>query len=96
MIQFTRMSKALSVAETRRHLAEVLGRVAYASEEFVITRKGKPIAKIVPYASKVADLPRTLADVKGWIDSKDNFFQALTSIRRRSRKPKNPFSKAGR
>ena len=92
----TYMPTTLSVAETRRRLAEVLGKVYYASEEFIIARKGKPVARIVPYVAPATDHPRTLADVKGWLDPKDNFFQALASIRTRSSKPRNPFVKAGR
>jgi hypothetical protein len=34
------LPKTLSVAEARQRFAEVLGKVAYASEEFIITRKG--------------------------------------------------------
>jgi len=96
VLNCTFMAKTLSVAETRRRLAEVLGKVSYASEEFIITRKGKPVARIVPYVAPPADRPRTLAEVKGWLDPKDNFFQALASIRSRSSKPRNPFAKAGR
>ena len=90
------MSQTLSVAETRRRFAEVLGKVTYASEEFIITRKGKPVARIVPYVEPAADRPRTLAEVKGWLEPNDNFFQALVSIRKRSGKPRSPFTKAGR
>jgi prevent-host-death family protein len=90
------MQKTLSVAEARQRFAEVLGKVAYASEEFIITRKGKPVAKIIPYVASAGDHPRTLAEIKGWVDAEDNFFQALASIRKHSRKPRNPFTKAGR
>jgi len=90
------MSKTLSAAEARQRFAEVLGKVAYASEEFIITRKGKPVARIVPYAAVAADHPRTLGDVRGWIGAEDNFFRDLASIRKHSRKPRNPFTKAGR
>jgi prevent-host-death family protein len=92
----TYMPTTLSVAEARRRLAEVLGKVYYASEEFIIARKGKPVARIVPYVALATDHPRTLGDVKGWLDPKDNFFQALASIRRGSSKPRNPFVKTGR
>jgi prevent-host-death family protein len=90
------MPETLSVAETRRRFAEVLGKVTYGSEEFIITRKGKPVARIVPYVAPPVDRPRTLVEVKGWLDPKDSFFQALASIRKRSSKPRNPFTKAGR
>ena len=90
------MLNTLSVAEVRRRLSEVLGKVTYASEEFIITRKGKPVARIVPYAAPTVDHPRTLADVKGWLDPRDSFFQTLASIRQRSSKPRNPFTKTRR
>jgi prevent-host-death family protein len=90
------MPNTLSVAEARRRLSEVLGKVTYAAEEFIITRKGKPVARIVPYAAPTGDHPRTLADVKGWLDPQDSLFQNLASIRKGPGKPRKPFPKTGR
>ena len=38
----------VSTSEARRSFADLLGRAQYAHESFRITRKGKPVAAIVP------------------------------------------------
>jgi prevent-host-death family protein len=42
------MVQAVSVADARNGLAEILNRVAYGKERVVITRHGKQLAAIVP------------------------------------------------
>lgn len=50
-------SKAVRTPETipaelvRDVLGDLLGRVSYGREEFVITRHGKPVARLVPLDS---------------------------------------------
>lgn len=43
------MNKPMSAASVKAHLSELLDRAA-AGQETVITRRGKPVAKIVPVA----------------------------------------------
>ena len=38
----------LSTSEARRSFSDLLGRARYAHERFRITRKGRPVAAIVP------------------------------------------------
>ena len=49
-----RMTGRYSIAEAREHLADLVNRAAYAGERPVLTRRGRPIAAIVP----IADLHR--------------------------------------
>ena len=44
-----------SLAHTKAHLSAVID-AALAGKQTVITRRGKPVAKIVPYVEAVADL----------------------------------------
>jgi len=85
----------VSVAETRQHLAEMLGKVAYGGETFIISKKGRPMARLVPLLQrKTSDKkPATLGDIRGWLDDDDPFFKHLEMIREESRreKPVNPF-----
>jgi len=85
----------ISVADTRRHLAEILGKVAYGGKDFLITKKGRPMARLIPATqAKLPDKrPATLGDIKGWIEDDDPFFRHLEIIRKESRrlKPKNVF-----
>lgn len=39
---------SLNVAEAKKHFSDLLGRVAYGGEIILITRRGKPMAKLVP------------------------------------------------
>jgi len=41
------MEKSISVAETKRRFSELMGRVVFSGERFVIERSGKPMAALV-------------------------------------------------
>jgi prevent-host-death family protein len=71
----------VSVAEAKKHLSELLGRVAYGKERILITKRGKPLARLVPAQEE----RKHLAEVQGWLDEGDEFFQTIdTIIRSRS------------
>lgn len=70
----------VNVAEAKRHFSDLLGRVAYGKETITITRRGKPMAKLVPISSE--DKPPHLADVQGWLDEDDAFFRPWTRLLR--------------
>jgi prevent-host-death family protein len=66
----------MSVAEAKKHLSELLGRVAFGNEEFVITKRGKPMARLVPAEKNM----KHLADAKGWLEEGDDFFRTMDRI----------------
>lgn len=68
--------KTINVAEAKKHLSELLGRVAYGGEQIVITRRGKPMARLAP----VTPESRHLAEAKGWLDDEDDFFDLISQI----------------
>ncbi len=68
--------KTISVAEAKKHLSELLGRVAYGGEQIVITKRGKPLARLVPATAE----SEHLADAKGWLDNEDDFFNTIDQI----------------
>lgn len=86
----SRSKNTISVSEARRTFSDLLGRAQYAHETFRITRKGKPVAAIVPLDDLEAmealedamDMRAARASLK---DAKDNggtvdaeaFFEAL-------------------
>jgi len=74
------MATEVSAARARIMLSELLGRVAYARAEFVITRKGKPVARLVPIEEARPVPPSRVA---GLADD-DPFFAALSEIRSRA------------
>jgi len=89
--------KNVSVADTRQHLSEILGQVAYGREAFVITKKGRPMARLMPIPRpKSSDKKtRTLGNIRGWLEDDAPFFRHLELIRNLSRKqkPKDPFAR---
>jgi len=66
----------MNIAEAKKHFSEILGRVAYGREQIIITKRGNPLAKLVPIDEKVEHL----ADAKGWLDEDDQFFTVLDKI----------------
>jgi len=45
------MRETVTTMELRRRLGEVLDRVALRHDEFIVSRKGKPLAAMVPVAT---------------------------------------------
>ena len=68
----------VNVAEAKRHFSDLLGRVAYGKETITITRRGKPMAKLVPIGT--AEKPSHLTDIEGWLDNDDAFFSTMDTI----------------
>jgi len=68
----------VSVATAKNHLSELLGRVAYGGETVLITRRGRPMARLVP-PDFVAP-GEGLGDVQGWMDDDHPFFTAIHDI----------------
>ena len=67
----------ISVAQAKLHFADLLGRVAYGKEHVTITRRGKPMAVLVPPETATSG---HLADVRGWLDARDPFFKIMDRI----------------
>ncbi|MGA2731954.1 MAG: type II toxin-antitoxin system prevent-host-death family antitoxin [Syntrophobacteraceae bacterium] len=68
--------KTISVAEAKKHLSELLGRVAYGREQIVITKRGKPMARLVPATEE----SKHLVEAKGWLNDEDDFFEVIDHI----------------
>lgn len=69
---------SVSVAEAKQHLSDLLGRVAYGKETITITRRGKPMAKLVP-VGRATSQPH-IADAQGWLEEDDVYFKAIEEI----------------
>jgi prevent-host-death family protein len=68
----------INVAEAKKRLADLLGRVAYGKETIIITRRGRPMAKLVPIGQP--DIDHHLADARGWLEDNDPFFSQIQTI----------------
>ena len=69
--------KKATVAEAKARLSELIGEVAHGGRSVLITKRGRPMAKLVPVT---AVEPPHLADVKGWLDGDDAFFDEIEQI----------------
>lgn len=67
---------SVNVADAKKHLSELLGRVAFGKEHILITKRGKPMAKLVP----VQEESKHLAEAKGWLENGDDFFRTMEHI----------------
>lgn len=78
----------VGVAEAKRSLSELLGRVAYLHESITILRRGKPVARLVPVGPEEGE---SLAAVDGWLADGDPFFSIMDEIvrQRHTRRPRS-------
>lgn len=68
--------ETINVAEAKKHFSELLGQVAYSKKHILITKRGKPMARLVP-AEEVA---LHLHNAHGWLEDDDPFFDAIDRI----------------
>ncbi len=67
---------SVNVAEAKRRFSDLLGRVAYGGESIVITRRGRPMARLVP----PVETGEGLGAVRGWLDDDDPLVQRIDAI----------------
>jgi prevent-host-death family protein len=80
--------KSATITQARARLSELIGKIAHAGQTVVITKRGRPVAKLVP----ADDLERPhLGKVKGWLEEDDPFFDAVDKIvaGRANHRPRN-------
>ena len=68
----------VSVADAKKHLSELLGRVAYGGERIVISKRGRPMAILVPPVQPKAE--RSLSGIEGWLEEDDPFFEIMGQV----------------
>jgi prevent-host-death family protein len=84
----------VNVAEAKKSLSKLLGRVAYGKERITIVKHGRPMACLVPVSSRNS---AALADVKVRLDDNHPFFKNIDEIvaERHKRRPRRPPRLAG-
>ncbi len=53
--------KTMAITEFKMHALQVIGEVAETRQPIVVTKRGKPLAEIVPFAEK-SPMPGKLAE----------------------------------
>jgi prevent-host-death family protein len=66
----------VNVVEAKKQFSELLGQVAFGKKHILITKRGKPMARLVP-ADK---LDTHLCDARGWLENNDPFFDIIDRI----------------
>ena len=70
--------KEVSVAEAKKHLSDLLGRVVYRGERITISKRGKPMPILVPATEPIVE--EHLGKLKGWLEDDDPFFGVIAQI----------------
>lgn len=83
------MPAYLTVTEAVRNFSEILGRVRFRGERFVLTKGGKPVAELGPTAAappvRLSELPVLLAELpKLGPEEAERFAQDLETLRQAS------------
>src|SRR6266849_5758497 len=70
--------ETINVAEAKKQLSTLLGRVAFGKETILITRRGRMMARLIPPGDD-SGAP-SLRSVKGWLPEDDPFLAAVEDI----------------
>ncbi len=69
---------SISVANAKRSFSDLLGRVAYGGETILITRRGRPMARLGPVELEERE-PLDLGR-RGFLDNDDPFFEIVEEV----------------
>ena len=69
----------IGISETRGRLSEILEGVASKHETFLITRRGRPIARLAPPVTVASEAP-SLRELPGWTEGSDPFFETIDQV----------------
>jgi prevent-host-death family protein len=87
--------ESVNVAEAKKRLSDLLGRVAYGGESVLITRRGRPMARLVP--PETPEAGEGLAGVRGWLEDQDPFFDHVDrAVTARARHRPRAYARARR
>jgi prevent-host-death family protein len=67
------------VADTKRNFAEILDRVS-EGEQVIVSRRGRPIAAIVPVPVEEDDAPLGLAAFAGALAARDDLDEVVAGV----------------
>jgi prevent-host-death family protein len=76
VLEVTMTDDSINIAEAKKHFSELIGQVAYAKKKLLITKRGKPMARLVP----VEDEACNLSEAQGWLENNDPFFKTIDRI----------------
>ena len=72
------MDRELSLSETRKHLPSLIDEVALHKAEIVITKRGKPLARLVPWLARPKSRKHPLRGMPLW--TSDDFNESTEEL----------------
>lgn len=70
------IEETVNIAKAKKHFSELLGQVAFGKKQILITKRGKPMARLVP----AEEIETHLGNAKGWLEDDDPFFDTINAI----------------
>ncbi len=67
------IEETVNIARAKKNFSELLVQVAFGKKRILITKRGKPMARLVP----ANECHMHLCDAKGWLDNNDPFFDTI-------------------
>ena len=87
------METNISATELARKLGDVLGRVRFRGDAFIVERNGRPVAKLSPLASEADGTVRdALSAWSSQAPVDDEFADDLERVNKADRVPRNPWA----
>ena len=87
------MEPRISATDLARRLGDILGRIRYRGESFVIERNGAPVARVGPVAPRAGvTLREAFAAWHAAGTADDAFADDLERVRGADRPPRNPWA----
>jgi prevent-host-death family protein len=68
--------KTVNVAEAKKQFSELFSQVAFNKKHILITKRGKPMARLIP----ADETNLHLSKAKGWLENDDPFFDEIDRI----------------
>lgn len=87
------MEKVITATRLARELGDVLGRIRYRGESFVIERNGTPVARLIPM--KTVRAGHVIDALRRWREASERepgFASDLERIGAADREPANPWA----
>ena len=68
--------ETVNIAKAKKHFSELLDQVAFGKKHILITKRGKPMARLVP----ADEIDTHLGNARGWLEDDDPFFDVIDEI----------------
>ena len=85
------MVNTVSATDLARNLGDILGRVRYRQEVFIVERNGEPIARLAPLAGTAVGLAEGLRAWRAAAPAEPEFADDLERVNAADRPPRNPW-----